>query len=558
MQGTFEKTLAMTYFLRIIIISFISIQGMGSILAQSNNIDNLFTGLSSTPGIAVAVYHDSKVIYENTHGLSNLDHEIPIKKETVFEIGGLTMHFTASCILKLEDEGKLALNDPLTKHLEDFPSYQEGIVTIQHLLNHTSGVMDYLVALGMSGHVWDTPVNSDDAYDLIIKNPRLGFEPGHEYEYSNSNYQILNQLIRKITGQSINTYATENIFKPLEMESTFYYEDSKVVVKNRATGYSQNDDGFTIDNNYNFTSAGEGRLYTSLKDLMIWTESFEQQNHPIKDVESRLTRRGQLNDGTEISYAMGLQHGVEKGYPFYAHSGYWSGFSAMFLKIPEKDFWIITLSNNATVSAPGKAYDLVDLLINQKNENRPPLSKYKVSKNRLKKYEGDFITYKNGYLRKLVIEKDTLRYQEVSGRAYPLLPTAKDRFKLLGSITNYTVEFSFAKGEPTEMQFFSNGFKTYKYEQYLPSNVEENQIDQYMGAYKNEALGFIYHLKKSEGNNIEVSVKGKVLMNYTSVMSNIFCSESTHHGYLQFNEEQTSFTLSDYSFKPILFEKIRN
>ncbi|MEO9870729.1 serine hydrolase domain-containing protein [Ekhidna sp.] len=527
-----------------------------STFGQQVQLDSLFEKFANEPGIAVAVHKDGQYVYKNAFGLSNLDYEIEISEETLFEVGGLAMHITACSILKLEDQGKLTLDTKVNDILEDLPDYSEGGVTINHLLHHTSGIMDYLVAFGMTGHVWESPINTSKAYKLIKKNPKLGFKPGNEYEYSNSNYVLLNKVIQELSDTTINAYATEFLFKPLGMLNTSYYEKSNAVMKNRAVSYTMSEDDYEIDQTRHFTSSGDGRLYTNMNDLMVWAESLEGNTHPVKDVESRLTERGLLNDGSKISYALGVQHGINKGYPFYGHSGYWDGFSAMFLKVPDENFWVLTLSNNSSVSAPNHAYNILDLILGQ-NQNVAVPKKYKISTKSLKKYEGNYITYKNGYLRELVIENDTLvyKYVEDSGPEFKLLPIAKDRFKVLGAIADYSLKFTLEKGKPKKMDFLRNGIVNYRYESYAAIG-EKVDLNPFLGTYRNEALGVIYELKKDQEEGMAIHVKGEKLMNYLPVMTNIFSSKSTHHGYLRFNKEKSEFTISDYSFKPILFERV--
>ncbi|CAK9052158.1 Penicillin-binding protein 4* (PBP 4*) (PBP 4A) (Penicillin-binding protein E), partial [Durusdinium trenchii] len=218
--------------------------------------DSLISGPPEEPGMAVAVYRDGSYIYQKTFGLSNLEHEVPITDETVFDVGGLSMHFTASCILKLEDEGKLSLSDKVGDHLPDLPDYTEGEITIEHLLHHTSGLMDYLVALDMSRHSWDDSFNADEAYDLVRSQTRLGFTPGREYEYSNSNYLLLKVIVEKVSGQSIALFAKEKIFQPLGMSNTSFQEDAKVVIDNRATGYEKSEESYKISHYHDFVVPG--------------------------------------------------------------------------------------------------------------------------------------------------------------------------------------------------------------------------------------------------------------------------------------------------------------
>lgn len=528
-----------------------------SAFSQEARIDSLFSEISNTPGIAAAVYNGDGLLYKKGFGLRNLDESLPITAETTFELGALTMHITASCILQLEDNGQLKLTDPIHKYLTDLPRYTEGTVTVQNLLNHTSGIMDYLIALSMSGTSWDDSFDNDKVYDLIKKNEQIGFTPGQEYEYSNSNYVLLGRIIEKISGKSLSIFSEEQLFKPLGMNSTFYYDDAKRVVPNRAFSYSEEEGNYKINDyfNFNYTVHGEGRLYSTLDDLLLWTKNLDDNKLPIANLEERLIANGVLNDGTKMDYALGLSHGKVRNHNFFAHNGYWAGFSAMFLKFPDLDFWVITLGNNGNISAPSKAFDIANILLDEFPEKKKESKKYRVSKKTLTMYEGNYIGYKNGYLREIFVSNDTLTYKEYPDTERKLIPIGKDLFKVLGTIADYTVQFDIQKGQVAEMAYLRNGIAQYKYELYDKVGEDEIDIDEFVGVYKNTSLDITYELKKEDDNRIAIFVNNEKLMDYHAVMPSIFCSESTHHGYLNFSETRDRFTLSDYSFKPILFEK---
>lgn len=526
--------------------------------SQEKRIDDLFSEISDTPGIAVAVSKDGDLIYNKGFGLRNLDESLPITSETAFELGALTMHITASCILKLEDDGQLNLTDPIHKYLTDLPNYSEGTVTIQNLLNHTSGIMDYLISFMMSGTSWDNSFDNDMVYDLIKKNSHIGFEPGQEYEYSNSNYVLLARIVEKISGKSLKGFSEEQLFKPLGMNNTFYYDDAKRVIKNRAISYSEEEGNYEINDyfNFNFTVQGDGRLYSTLNDLILWTNNLNDNKLPIANLEERLIANGVLNNGTKMSYALGLSHGKARNYDFFAHNGYWAGFSAMFLKFPDLDFWVITLSNNESMPAPSKAYDVANILLDDFPEKKQEVRKYRISKKNLTVYEGDYFGSKNGYLREVFIKNDTLIYKEYPNMERRLIPIGKDLFKVLGTISDYTVKFDIERGQVVRMAYLRNGISQYEYELYDKLKEGEIDVDEFVGVYKNTSLDITYELKKIDENRIAIFVNNEKLMDYFPVMSSVFCSESTHHGYLKFSTSKDSFTLNDYSFKPILFEKM--
>lgn len=189
-------------------------------------VDQLFAqwNESDSPGCALGIVEDGRLIYERGYGMANLDHDIPISPQTVFDIESMSKQFTAMSILLLARQGKLSLDDEIQEYVPELPRYQSPI-TIRHLIDHTSGIRDYaqLGALAVGMHYEN--LTDEDILGLIARQKELNFKPGAESLYSSSGYFLLGLIVKRVSGKSLGEFAAEHIFQPLGMNSTHFDVD---------------------------------------------------------------------------------------------------------------------------------------------------------------------------------------------------------------------------------------------------------------------------------------------------------------------------------------------
>jgi len=205
---------------------------------QQTKIDAIFSqwNTPNSPGGTVGIIKDGELIFTKGYGMANLDHNIPNHPKTVFNIASTSKQFTAASIILLSEQGKLSLEDTLMKFFPNFPDYANE-VKVQHLLNHTSGVRDYIILARLSGLTVDDYYTNEIVEKLLTNQQELNFTPGDEYLYSNSGYWLLGQIVEKVSGSTLAEFAKKNIFDPLEMNDTHFHDNQNQIVKNRATGY---------------------------------------------------------------------------------------------------------------------------------------------------------------------------------------------------------------------------------------------------------------------------------------------------------------------------------
>src|SRR5208283_2926470 len=170
-------------------------------------VDQVFADYSKpgSPGCSLGVFRDGRIIYAKGYGLANLEENVPITPQTVFDIGSTSKQFTAASILLLEKQGKLSVNDDIRKRIPELPDYGQTI-TILNLLNHTSGLRDYLTLMGLAGINIDSVTTDDDALAIIARQKKLNFAPGSEYLYSNSGYFLLSVIVKRVSGKTLRDF----------------------------------------------------------------------------------------------------------------------------------------------------------------------------------------------------------------------------------------------------------------------------------------------------------------------------------------------------------------
>ncbi len=564
------KTILLTFIVSITLTQSGFTQSTSSNDKLSADIDEIFKPYINAPGCAVAVVKEDQVLYQKTFGKSNLAYDIPVDQTTVFELGAMTMHFTASCILALEDKGLLQLDDPIQKHLVDFPKFKEGKVTIRHLLHHSAGIRDYIALMEKKDISYHSDFNDADAYKLLKKQKSLSITPGSDYRYSNSNYFLLGEIVRKVSGKTLNEFAQTALFKPLGMNNTFYFESSDLVIKNQAIAYSKKEgEDFMVSHRYNFSATGDGRLYSCLEDMVKWMKHIINGQFGNQTFKDRIGKVGKLNNGTEMSYAYGLEHGTANGIEILGHNGYWSGFTGMLLMYPQENTVIFTITNNGSENATAKVIPVEELIFEkqiaefkakEKGETKPELkqqSAFKMDSNKLSSYSGDYFNYSTGYRSKFYMRNDTLMFKNYDDEDRGLLPIGEDKFEVIDPLK---FKIHFKKEDNKDKMFFQYGERPpYVYEKFTPTEATPNELKKYTGSFYSNELEVSYNVH-SEKNEIIISLDDKEIGRYNYVMEGVF--NSAHDGYVRYYSDSSNkiekFTLSDYWFGTISFLKKDN
>lgn len=332
-------------------------------------IDAIFSEWNGqTPGVALAVVRDEKIIYLRGYGMANLDHAVPIAGNTVFDIGSTSKQFTAACILLLAEDGKLAITDDVRKYLPELPQY-ERTITIAHLLHHTSGLRDYTTLMGLGGLSIEPDYTDAFLLEIVFRQKGLNFAPGERFSYSNTGYFLLGEIVRRVSGMPMSRFARERIFAPLGMDSTIFMDDHLAVIPHRAESYYPSEDGagspgFQLSISL-MDNVGDGGIYTTVEDLARWDANFYHNKLGAAKPEflDRMQEVGLLNSGQSTGYASGLFIGTHRGQRMVSHSGGWRGFRAEFVRFPDTKLSVICLANIGTAQPSAMALRVADLYL---------------------------------------------------------------------------------------------------------------------------------------------------------------------------------------------------
>lgn len=297
---------------------------------------------SGAPGITVLAAKNGAIIYHNAFGTADLEANIPMQTDHVFRIGSVTKQFTAIAILQLTEQGKINLQDEITRFIPDFPT-QGHKITIEHLLTHTSGIQSYT---GMKdfGKILSTDMTPVQLID-VFKNEPMRFEPGTKFEYNNSGYILLGHIIEIISGRSYGDYIEENIFKPIGMINSHYANPARII-KNRVGLYSQGPEGYMNTPYLSMTIPyAAGSILSTVEDLYKWHQAVVNGKVVKKETLQLAFNPYRLNDGTTIEYGFGWGLGFIQGSRTIEHGGAIHGAKSMTIYNPEHDVYVAVLAN---------------------------------------------------------------------------------------------------------------------------------------------------------------------------------------------------------------------
>ena len=316
-----------------------------------------------SPGCSVGVIRAGEFVYKRSFGYASLELGVPLTPSSVFYMGSVSKQFTAASVVLAAEQGHLSLDDDVRKYLPELPDYGRRI-TLRQMLHQTSGFRDFLDLVFISGRNAADLASPAEILRLIARQKGLNNVPGDEWVYSNSNYFLLGEVVRRATGKSLADFAAENIFRPLGMTHTLFYDDNTLVVPNRVAAYDPGQEGnFIVDWSTSYDIVGGGGLMSSVDDLLFWDRNFYVNKLGKGTLPIELQSHGALNNGNQIDYALGLSLGDYRGLPIVEHSGELFGYHSAFLRFPQQRFSAIVLCNLATAAPEALTRKIADLYL---------------------------------------------------------------------------------------------------------------------------------------------------------------------------------------------------
>jgi CubicO group peptidase (beta-lactamase class C family) len=313
------------------------------------NLMELLSPWQDIPGVAVCiVVHDQEPVFACA-GYSNLEYCLRIDQTTRFNIASVSKQFTGFAALLLEEQGLLQLDDPLRKHLPDLPpAYQD--IQIHHLLHHTSGFRDMYNLQAYAGFRRDDIHTHQQLLTLTGRLSELNFTPGERFNYNNTGYIIMAEIIHKLTGMTMRQFLEVEVFKPLGMADTSLSDNHKEMLPNFAGHYNLMEDGSYTKAFENVSVSGSTNIITSIADFARWLSNYTT-SHYQPSVMHRMNTTHPLNDGSTNPYACGLELSERAGKKMWTHGGGAGGFRSEMIFVPEDCVAVGVLSNNGSMDA---------------------------------------------------------------------------------------------------------------------------------------------------------------------------------------------------------------
>lgn len=411
--------------------------------ALTDKVDELFKKWDRTdsPGAALGIFKDGRIIYARGYGIANLEYALPWSPQNPSRIGSISKQFVGMCIAILAEQGKLSLDDDIRKFFPDWSEYN-GPITLKHLLHHTSGVREYLTLVDLmgkpegSGYVY-TP---NELVRTLSRQKELNFKPGEMYSYSNSGYFLLSEIVSRVSGMKTSAFAKKYIFAPLGMNSTHFHDDPNLIVKNRAYGYSPKEGGgFRLDI-LRLKVIGDLGVFTTIEDFLKWDQNFydNKLGKGTQNLINMMLTQGQLNNGEVLPYAFGLNIGLYRGLRTISHGGSAVGYQAQYMQFPDQRFSIVILSNLSNFSTGQIARKIADLYLADQFPEPPTTGQRQrpqrdrpepitLSSSQLQKYAGNYYSDELDITYTLDVENNNLvlKLRETSST---LTPYSTERF----------------------------------------------------------------------------------------------------------------------------------
>lgn len=321
---------------------------------QTDVLVNKYIADARVPGLAFAIIKDGKVVRTGAYGLADIENDAKVKPNSVFEIGSVTKQFTAALIMQLKEQGKLSLSDPISKFLPDVQDSWKNL-TIQQLLNHTSGLPDYLSPL--LGFSMRKDYKTTELMAILDKKP-LDFQPGSSWMYSNTGYYLMGMIIEKLTGKDYKDVLSEQIFKPLAMNDSDYLQVWKVY-KNRAFGYQPATKEYRVPETLRPSAAySAGAIVSTAPDMAKWVIALTSGKVVKLESLKEMWEMGSLNGGRTYPYGAGWFIGEVSGHRNIHHGGNTYGCSAEVSIFPDDNVSVVILSNGA-----GRSFNELSIIL---------------------------------------------------------------------------------------------------------------------------------------------------------------------------------------------------
>ncbi|MCW5516642.1 serine hydrolase domain-containing protein [Muriicola sp. Z0-33] len=452
-----------------------------------------------SPGAAVAVVKDGEIIYKKGYGLSNLEYNIPITPGSIFHIASVSKQFTVFAILLLEKQGKLSLEDDIRKYVPEVPDFGKTI-TLRHLATHTSGLRDQWNLLAMAGWRLDDVITLEQVLKLVSKQKDLNFNPGDEYLYCNTGFTLLAEVVARVSEMSFAEFTGQEIFAPLQMKNTLFYDDHEKIVKNRTYSYKTDSTGYK-KSVLSYANVGATSLFTTVEDLSLWAMNFSNPKVGDETIIKKMNTPAELNSGKTFGGALGQFVGKYKGLNQIQHGGADAGYRSYLARFPDQDFAVSVFSNSADFNSGRIAHKVVDIFLEEAlveepeeevTETEAQAESISVAADILDSYVGDF-ELQPGFIIGVILKEGELIAQATGQPEVALAPISETEFDVVG--VEAKLEFIPNGGDKVKaIKLYQNG-QIMEAPRLKAFDKNAVVLKEFEGSYHSEELSTTYHFK---------------------------------------------------------------
>ncbi len=562
--GTYNKTSAVSHRFLVFIVFLIafspaSIRGQDHHLKLAR-IDSLFDKYDrdDSPGLTLGIVEKGKLVLCKSYGMADVKAKIPITDQSVFSLASVSKQFTAYAVLMLAEDGLLDLQDDVRKYLPNLKDYG-AVITIEMLINHTSGLRDQLELLGMSGLTPDDTITTEMCLDLIYNQEELNFSPGSSFSYSNSGYVLLAEIVENSSGLTFPEFMQERVFRPLGMNNSLIMDDLESVIDHKTQSYNTYVGGMQ-EASADYTYYGATNLYTNPNDLLTWILNLEDAQIGSNRLSNLMNTTSMLSNGSKIDYGMGQMTSKYKGEPYIWHSGSDAGYRSFLGRFRARKAAIFLLSNHGGVNAQNLAMEAADIYFDfaepTEEAGGSDFNAIPIDSQTCKLHEGEYIDDSNFNVRKVECRGQRLFYvrPEQNNRESELFKLEDSSYQI-GIFNDFTIIMNTdGKG----FTILEHGVQIADYRK-LEKATKNFDLQPYAGIYHSNELGVDY----------TISITDEQLICNHSKFGDIHLERIIHDGYrsnawqfqaLQFkrdkNQKIVGFTISSSSVRNVSFDKI--
>jgi len=506
----------------------------------------------NSPGVALAIIEQGKTIYNGHKGISDMEYGIPITDSTAFHIASVSKQFTAYLAVSLEREGKMSLDDDIAKYLPELKDLPYKI-KLRQLANHTHGLPNLYEIAQLRGISPDDEMSHKEVVEMLLRIKQVNYKPGEKFEYNNTGFVLLAEIIERICGKPFQEVLNDKIFIPLHMANSLAVNTPSIIIKNKAHSYRLNN-GKYENFAFNLMANGSSGISTTINDITKWVINMQYPSLKDRSILDEMLQPTILNSGAIIQYGLGIESKTYKGLDLFFHGGGDAGYRSYILNIPKYNFSVVILGNGNDFKPFQLVYQIVDIFFREKEKEVTPPIKTKYTTKELDQFTGTYEMFP-GSLFNILAANNSLYYQAFGTERKIQLPVIGD-----GIFANPNLPISYFVFDKNICTYHIADFK-------YPSNSVkirtpkpfETNLTEFVGIYKNEEFNTEYELVINNNKLIaRHSFNDDIILHPLTTSS--FYSDEGFFGKLSFIEDAKGkvirFSVSGQNLNNIQFIKI--